>query len=113
MPKEPQERYMEWLSRKEEELGVGRLMGFLADWEACEAELSEEAGRRVEFHEVEAFMTWGKARYEVMPEVGVTSYRFERPWGFQMVYRDILTGRFMSYTATSERIRGYWREWGY
>jgi len=113
MPKEAAERYMEWLEREEERLGISAVGRATVDIEEAKRMLYEELGYEPTEGQLSTFMEFGKARYEIMPEVGVTSYRFERPYGYQIVYRDVFTGRFMSYPAVSERIRGYWKEWGY
>lgn len=113
MPKEAAERYMEWLEREEERLGVARTQRGTTDIEEAKAMLFEELGYEPTEAQVSTFMNIGKARYEIMPEVEVTSYRFERPWGYQMVYRDVPTGRFIAYREVSERIKGYWVGWGY
>lgn len=113
MPKEAAERYMEWLEREEERLGMGATVRASEDVEVARDLLYEELGYDPSEAQVSSFMEMGKARYEVMPEVGITSARFERPWGYQTVYRDIATGKFMAFRGVSERIKGYWTEWGY
>jgi len=113
MPKEPAERYMEWLEREEERLGIGATARATEDVEAAKRLLYEELGFDPSEAQVSAFMDIGKARYEIMPEVNITSARLERPWGFQTSYRDVRTGRFTSFTEVSERIRNYWAGWGY
>lgn len=113
MPEEAAERYMEWLDREEERLGIGRVQRSLADIDELKELLTEELGYEPTEAQVGTFTEMGKARYEIMPEVGVTSYRYERPWGYQMFYRDIPTGKFISYATVTERIKGAWAEWGY
>jgi len=113
MPKEPAERYMEWLEREEERLGIAATQRGTMDITEAKAMLADELGYEPTEGQLDTFMMTGKARYEVMPEVGVTSRMFERPWGRQMTYRDVATGKFISYAETSERIGGYWADWGY
>lgn len=113
MPKAPEERYMEWLIRVEEEFGLAATQRGTLEIEEARRLLYEELGFEPTESQVSSFMMFGKARYEIMPEIGIMSYRFERPWGYQMVYRDIPTGRFISYPEVTERLRIGWADWGY
>uniref|UniRef100_A0A6H2A3K7 Uncharacterized protein n=1 Tax=viral metagenome TaxID=1070528 RepID=A0A6H2A3K7_9ZZZZ len=113
MPKEPEERYMEWLQREEELWGIVKMQRATTDEEELRELLYSELGYEPTESQVSSFMQFGKARYEIMPEVGVTSARFDRPYGYQQTYRDVATGRFISYTETSRRIGEYWKGWEY
>jgi len=35
-------------------------------------------------------------RYDELPAIGVSYGRIEQSWGYQPVYRDIVTGRYVS-----------------
>ena len=109
MPKEAGEKYMEWLEREEESLGIGAVQRGTMDIEELRAMLYDELGYAPTDAQLDAFMGTATTRYEVMPEVRVTSLRVERPWGYQMMYRDVATGRFMSYADLSSRVTEYWR----
>lgn len=113
MPKTPEERYMEWLQREEELWGIDEMQRATTDIERLRELLYEELGYEPTASQLSSFMEFGKARYEIMPEVGATTTRFLRPYGYQQVYRDIPTGRFISYKEASRRISEYWAEWGY
>lgn len=113
MAKEPQERYMEWLVRKEEEFGVGAVQRLLGEFEELGSVLSAQADRLVEEHEVLAFMEWGKARYEIMPEIGITTFWAPHLGGRHISYYDVERRRIISYTEVTGRLKEYWKEWGY
>ncbi|GAI86688.1 unnamed protein product [marine sediment metagenome] len=113
MPKEPAERYMEWLEREEERLGIAATQRASMDIEEAREMLYEELGYDPTESQLSTFMELGKARYEIMPEIGITAYRFERPYGYQMVYQDVKTTLFISYAETTERIKMGWGEWRY
>lgn len=104
---------MEWLEREEERLGIVTTQRATTDIEEAKKMLYGELGYEPSETQVSTFMEMGKARYEIMPEVGVTSLRFERPWGYQTTYRDVTTGKFISYAETTARIKTGWAEWGY
>lgn len=104
---------MEWLARKEEELTTGRLMAFLADPDMLWAELSTDADRPVEEHEVKAFIEWGKARYEILPEIGITIFWAPHRGGRHISYYDVKKHRVIGYMEVGARVKQYWEEWGY
>lgn len=113
MAKTSAERYMEWLTRKEEELGVGAVQRLLGEFEELGSVMSAQADRLVETHEVVRFMEFGRARYEVMPEIGITTFWAPHPGGRHISYLDIERKRIISYAETTTRIKEYWEEWGY
>lgn len=113
MPKEPAERYVEWLQREEELWGIDKMQRVTTDIEEARAFLYGELGYEAKESQLSGFMEFGKARYEIMPEVGITTTRFLRPYGYQQTYRDVATGRFTSYKEASRRITEYWKEWSY
>jgi hypothetical protein len=110
MAETPAEDLMSWLQREEEVIGVAGMERASTDIEEAEDMLYEELGYPPSDAQLSAFMETAKTRYEAFPEIGITSYRFERDWGYQTVYRDVATGRFTSYSDVQERIAKYWEE---
>lgn len=108
MPKTPEERYMEWLQREEELYGVDAMQRATTDMEEMKKLLRQELGYEPSETQVSAMTSVGRTRYEALPEVKVTTARFERPWGYQQTYRDVTTGRFISYAETSRRVTEFW-----
>ena len=106
----PPEDLMEWLMREEERLGIAKTQRATLEIEEAKEMLFEELGYEPTEAQVDSFMETGKTRYEIMPEVGVTSRRYERVWGYQMVYTDVPTGKFLSYAEVSKRIKAAWVE---
>jgi len=100
MPKAPQEKYLEWLSREEELLGIDETARASTDVEAARRLLYSEIGYEPTESQVTAFMGAGVERYEQLPQVGAY---YAREWhpefqGYESVFRDVTTGRYMART---------------
>lgn len=104
MAKGAEERYLEWLEREEEAVGLTSVIGASTDIEAARALLYEELGYEPTDAQLDAFMGAGRMKYEVLPDAGVSFGRVEQVWGMQSVYRDIKTGRFVSRTFVEEAL---------
>lgn len=98
------ERYLEWLDREEEILGIGVTIGATADMEAARELLKRELGDYPTGAQLEAFMEAGAMKYKQMPEIGVSFQRIEHVWGKQSIYRDVETGQFVSGTYVQEAL---------
>jgi len=108
MPETPPEDLMEWLLREEEIWGIGKTTRLTIDEEELREFLYKELGYEAHESQVAGFRDAAKIRYEIMPEVGITTARYLRPYGYQQTYRDVATGKFISYAETSRRIGEYW-----
>lgn len=100
----PPEDLLEWLMREEELVGVGAMQRGTFDVESARRLLEKELEIEVTESRITAVLEWGQTRYEALPAVGVLPSRFERPWGFQMVYRDVTTGKFISYATVKSKL---------
>jgi len=101
----PPEDLLEWLTREEEALGTEAVERGTTDIEEARRLLYEELGYEPTESQLDAWMGAGKAKYEVLPEIGVSLLSFERPWGTQYSYYNYATHRFIGKTEAMEAVR--------
>lgn len=92
----PEEDLLGWLEREEERLGFSTMQDALGDVERARALLYDELGYDITEAQFDALRGASTLRYEELPSISVTYSRIEYPWGYQDIYRDIVTGRFLS-----------------
>ena len=92
----PEEDLLAWLEREEENLGFDLVQEALGDLERARQLFYEELGYDMTDDQFNALSGASTLRYEEMPAVGIDYGRIEQTWGFQPVYRDLMTGRFVS-----------------
>lgn len=85
-----------WLERSEEILGFSEVQSALTDMEKAQELFYNELGYDISGAQFERLQAASELRYEEMPAIGVSSDLIDRAWGFQRVYRDVITGRFVS-----------------
>lgn len=100
----PPEDLLEWLLREEENLGVDVVERATLDMEAARELLYRELGYEIKDEHARAFMEAGRLKYEKLPEVSISFECLPQPWGYQSVYRDIATGRFIKREDVSAAI---------
>lgn len=105
MPETPPDKLMGWLTREEEEFGVTATIERTMDFEACRSLLEKELRYDISPEQVELMYATARYRYEAMPQIAVTPGIYTRPWGTQVTYRDIPTGRFIGREAVEMRLR--------
>ena len=108
MPKVLGEKYLEWLSREEELLGIDATARASTDVEAARRLLYSEIGYEPSESQISAFMEAGMTRYEQLPQIGVT---YAREWhpefqGYESTFRDIATGRYVARTDVMAALAG-------
>ena len=91
-----EERYLEWLEREEEVLGLDAIIRASPDIEDARRLLFDELGYTPTDAQLDAFMGAGTMKYQQLPEIGVGFERIEHTWGYEPTYRDLITGRFVS-----------------
>jgi len=96
MPGTPEEDLLAWLEREEERLGFTAIDDALDDITAARALLYEELGYDLTDEQFQGLRGALSTRYEDLPAIGVDYSRIEHDWGFQSVYRDAVTGRFVA-----------------
>lgn len=101
-----EDKYMEWLEREEEVLGLDTTVRTVGDLEYASTLLEEELGYTPTEKQLDAFMGAAQSKYESLPQIGVTPVVIERNWGSQVVYRDIISGRFVSYDDIKSALEG-------
>ncbi len=109
MPGTPEEDLLEWLEREEERLGFTSIDDALDDITKARDLLYEELGYDITEEQFTGLQHALKTRYEDFPAIGVEMKRFEQPWGYQTIYRDILSKQFISgesVRAALEILRG-------
>lgn len=104
MPRGLEERYLEWLEREEEVLGLDAIIRASTDIEEARRLLFDELGYEPTGSQLDAFMGAGMMKYQQLPEIGVGFERIEHVWGYQPTYRDLLTSRFISRTTVEQAI---------
>lgn len=91
--------FLEWLMREEEEFGLTGAIERTIDPEACRRMLQEELHykfpKEVSEAQVKAMYETARYKYETLPEIAARPELYVRPWGKQVTYRDIPTGRFI------------------
>jgi len=97
------ETLMKWLDREEQEWGIQAMIGRTVTEDRLAAWLQEELGMRYSPDLVPTFYEVARAKYEIMPAINISTAVYERKWGKQLIYRDINTGKFISYKTVAER----------
>jgi len=92
----PEEDLLGWLEREEERLGFSTMQDGLTDIELARQLLYDELGYDLTEAQFESLTHASMLRYEELPSIGVSYGRAEQPWGWQDIYRDVVTGRFVS-----------------
>lgn len=98
MPGTPEEDLLGWLEREEQRLGFTSVDDGLSNISKARDLFFDELGYDVTDAQFQGLKTAQGTRYEDLPAIGVTYGRIEQPWGYQDVYRDVTTGRFVSGT---------------
>lgn len=96
MPETPIDKLMEWLTREEEVFGLTGSIERTIDPEACRRMLREELRYEPTEEQVRLMSEAAKYKYETLPTIGARPELYVRPWGKQVTYRDIPTGKFIS-----------------
>ena len=93
-----EEKYLEWLDREESVVGIDAVMRAATDMKEAVKLLEHELGYTPTERQAAVFQEAGMTRYEALPSIGVYHEReFHPEWqGYQSVYRDITTGRFVA-----------------
>lgn len=104
MPETPPEKLMGWLTREEEEFGLTGAIERTIDPERVREMLREELKYDPTEAQIELMMRSSRYRYEALPQIATTTQVFTRPWGSQIIYRDIPTGRFIGRGAVEQRL---------
>lgn len=92
----PEEDLLGWLEREEENLGFSEVQDALGDIEKARGLLYDELGYDITESQFEALSGASRMRYDELPSIGVSYSRVEQSWGYQDMYRDIVTGRLVS-----------------
>ena len=92
----PEEDLLAWLEREEERLGFTSIDDALSDIHKARDLFYDELGYDVTDEQFGGLNQALTTRYEELPAIGVSYSRIEQAWGYQPVYRDITTGRFIS-----------------
>ena len=102
------EKYLEWLDREEDVLGLDAMMFGSESKDNMFLLLKQELGYEPTDSQVNSMFDAATQRYEIMPEVEVSYDRIWHPehLGYQSTYRDTTTGRFISRADVQARIRG-------
>lgn len=90
----PEEDLLMWLEREEQELGYTRVEDALTDIEKARELFFRELGYDMSEGQFEALGRASTLRYEELPTIGISFERMEQKWGYQEIYRDVITGRF-------------------
>lgn len=91
-----EERYLEWLDREEQVLGIGVTMRASTDIEDAKQLLWRELDYEPKDWQVQPFFEAMQVKYQILPRIDVGFERIEHAWGYQSTYRDLITGRFVS-----------------
>lgn len=108
MPREPEERYLEWLTREEEEVGLDKMLRGTTDFASARKLLIEELEIDPTEPRIRGLVEWGTARYEYLPQLGVRHEMVEMWWGSQSTYRDIVTGRYVPAADVMAALRTFY-----
>lgn len=92
----PEEDLLGWLEREEERLGFTSVDDALSDIHLARDLFYEELGYDMTEEQFSGLTQASFTRYEELPSIGVGYSLFERDWGFQATYRDVVTGRFVA-----------------
>ncbi len=91
----PEEDLLAWLEREEERLGFTSVDDALRDIQKARDLFYDELGYDMTDEQFRGMSNALSLRYEDLPAIGVSYSRIEQSWGYQPVYRDITTGRFV------------------
>jgi len=94
----PEEDLLEWLEREEENLGFTAIEDALQDIEKARRLLFDELGYDLTEEQFSGLRGALETKYESLPSISVSHKRVEQKWGYQDVYRDVVTGRYVSGT---------------
>lgn len=100
----PEEDLLAWLDREETLYGFSALDDALQDIETARSLFYKELGYDLNEEQFEALSRSLTLRYEEFFEVNVAYQRVEQAWGYQPIYRDTTTGRFISREAAFGRL---------
>ena len=92
----PEEDLLGWLEREEERLGFTSIDDGLTDIAKARALFYDELGYDVTDDQFKGLKDALTMRYEEFPSISISYSRVEQAWGYQPVYRDSVTGRFVS-----------------
>ncbi|MBA7551630.1 hypothetical protein ES705_44178 [subsurface metagenome] len=92
----PEEDLLAWLEREEERLGFTSVDDALGDINKARDLFYDELGYDITDDQFKGLQDALGTRYEELPAIGVEYGRIEQAWGYQPVYRDAITGRFVS-----------------
>lgn len=92
----PEEDLLAWLEREEERLGFTGVETGLTDIERARDLFYDELGYDITEEQFGGLKSAQYLRYEELPTIGIGYSRIEQAWGYQDVYRDVVTGRFVA-----------------
>lgn len=92
----PEEDLLAWLDREEENVGLADIEAGLQDIDIARRMFYDELGYDMTEAQFIGLKTALDLRYAEFPAVSVSYTRVEQAWGYQPVYRDVVTGRFVS-----------------
>jgi len=92
----PEEDLLGWLEREEERLGFSDVENALSDISAARDLFYDELGYDLTDAQFGALKDAQFLREEELPTIAVEHTRVEQAWGYQDIYRDTITGRFVS-----------------
>ena len=92
----PPEDLLAWLEREEENLGFTSVEEALTDIQKARVAFFKELGYEMKEEQFEGLKSALYSRYEEFPSISIEYGRIEQKWGYQPVYRDVITGRFVS-----------------
>ncbi len=93
----PEEDLLGWLEREEERLGFANIDDALSDIEKARKLFFDELGYDITDAQFGGMKSAVELRYTELPNVGIEYSRIEFPWGYKPIYRDKVTGRFVSW----------------
>lgn len=106
----PEEDLLAWLDREEQRLGLTGIETALSDVSKARQMFYDELGYDITDGQFTGLRSALESRYEELPAIGIEYARYEHSWGFQPMYRDIVSGRFVSagdVAASLSFYRGY------
>jgi len=92
----PEEDLLAWLEREEERLGFTSVDDAMEDIQRARDLFYDELGYDVTDSQFIGLQDALTIRYTELPSIGVAYSRVEQAWGYQPIYRDTVTGRFIS-----------------
>lgn len=92
----PPEDLLGWLEREEVEHSVGEVADALGDITRARELFYDELGYDLTEEQFSKLQETSYLRYEELPSISVHYELYDKAWGRQLIYRDIVTGRFLS-----------------